>query len=938
MVLRLLFVLVSVLGLSLLPVTPAFAQDATVAGIIVDESKAVLPGVTVSAVAQGTGRTHEAVTNERGEYRLLGLAPGRYTLKAELAGFSTLVLENIELLVGQNANVPFTLKLASLQETVTVSSESPLVDLRASQVSGNVDRRQMEELPIHGRNWMELSTMIKGITANTANNTPGVTALANFQLNLDGQEITQQVSVTGFGQPGISREAIAEYQVVTNMFDVTSGRSAGIQVQAISRSGTNDLAGSVYGYFRDESLNAADAFLDRVLPYSNRQVGATVGGPITRDRMHYFVSYEREREPNTAVIAPNALAPQTITLPVSQDKDMILGRFDAQIGTRDHLVVRGNYFKRFLPSDGVQTHPSRGTRKDIRSEFAQANWSRVGSAGLLHEFKAGWYRYYWIYTAMEGLTMTPEYSFPGLTLGLNWNYPEWIYQERIPLRYDMTWNKGGHELKIGGEWLIGNEHGEWPARSRGQYFFRSLPPDAARRFPLDQDPSAWDFSGLDSTVIRFDQTYGQDWTYYIPRKTYGAWIGDTWKVNGRLTLNLGVRYDLAWGDFSPPNVQATDLIIDNGLFVENVGYDPVIRDINNVAPRIGFTLDPVGQGKTVIRGGVGLFYGHIGANPAVDQQLWNAQRTIFNSYVNDGQPSFIADPTRGVTADDVLSGRVPLAPQSISIIERNIRTPYTWQAILGFQKQLSDIIGVDADLTYIRGYHQESQRDPNLFYDPATGLSKNPSVHGRPRPDFGPIRLLGTNAEAERLQLSSSVTRRYRNNFQLGATYTLMFFNDDSGIGGSGYGNDQINPFDIGYNWARSADFQRHTFRANGIWHLPYGVSLTGLYRFGSGNYGNISSGFNLLGGPGSNRFRRDGSFIPLRTFKLDPHQALDLRVSKDFALGRGLKLAGIAEVFNVFNYKRYNYNLLETSPTFGRRVSSDGLPRSAQLAFRLTF
>ena len=120
-----------------------------------------------------------------------------------------------------------------------------------------------------------------------------------FQLNLDGQEITQQVAGSGFGQPRFSREAIAEFQVVTNLFDITQGRSLGMQVQAISRSGTNNLDGSVYGYFRDDKLNAKDFIANRVLPYSNQQIGGAVGGPIIRDKLHYFLSYERENEPNT---------------------------------------------------------------------------------------------------------------------------------------------------------------------------------------------------------------------------------------------------------------------------------------------------------------------------------------------------------------------------------------------------------------------------------------------------------------------------------------------------------------------------------------------------------------------------------------------------------------------------------------------------------------
>ena len=128
-----------------------------------------------------------------------------------------------------------------------------------------------------------------------------------FQLNLDGQEITQQVAGGGFGQPRFSREAIAEFQVITNLFDITQGRSLGIQVQAISRSGTNNIDGSVYGYFRDDKMNSKDFVANRVLPYSNQQIGAAIGGPIVRDKLHYFLSYERENEPSTIVTTPNAL-------------------------------------------------------------------------------------------------------------------------------------------------------------------------------------------------------------------------------------------------------------------------------------------------------------------------------------------------------------------------------------------------------------------------------------------------------------------------------------------------------------------------------------------------------------------------------------------------------------------------------------------------------
>ncbi|MEZ5416966.1 MAG: carboxypeptidase-like regulatory domain-containing protein [Vicinamibacterales bacterium] len=228
-------------------------QNASLSGSVTDESKGVLPGVTVTATDLATGRVATAVTDERGEYVMRNLAPGRYSVVAELSGFGTATIPALELRVGQNATLPFSLKVGSLSETITVTGESPLVDITSSEVAGNVDRRQMEELPLAGRNWMELSLQVKGITANNVDNRPGVGDDNAFQLNLDGQQITNKVASSGFGQPKFSREAIAEFQIITNLFDITQGRSTGVQVQAISKSGTNDLHGAVSDTFATTS-------------------------------------------------------------------------------------------------------------------------------------------------------------------------------------------------------------------------------------------------------------------------------------------------------------------------------------------------------------------------------------------------------------------------------------------------------------------------------------------------------------------------------------------------------------------------------------------------------------------------------------------------------------------------------------------------------------
>jgi hypothetical protein len=934
----------------ILTAVSARAQDATVVGTVTDESKAVMPGVTVTATDPASGRQIVAVTNQRGEYRLVGLPPSRYTIQAELTGFASTIVNGVELLVGQNAAIGLVLKLASVAESVTVTGESPLVDTRQAQVAGNVDRRQMEDLPINGRNWMQLTSLVKGVTANSITTTPGVDQ-GRFQLNLDGQEITQGLSVAGFGQPGLSRDAIAEYQVVTNLFDVSMGRSSGLQVQAITKSGTNNISGSTYGFLRSDKLNDTDFFANRVLPYSNQQLGGTLGGPIIKDKLQYFAAYEYEREPNTAVVSPSPYAGQQMSFPTMTSINNVLGRVDQQLGNRDHLLVRSAYFRKLRPVSIGNSYPTQGSRQTYWSNFTTGNWARIMGNGLLQEVKAGFYHYGWLYTPMDGVTITPTYTFPGLSIGPPWNYPdgEKLQQDRFSARYDLTWHHKRHDLKIGGEYLKLADTGWWMARARGEYVFSRLPADTARRFPLSawSDPSQWDLGGLDSSVLRYDRYYAQlggqnedhgNWSFNIPRPTYALWIGDTWTVSERLTLNLGVRYDLPWGDLSPPLINETDVLINNGKFTENAGFRNGTRDLNNVAPRVGFAWNVTGRNDLVIRGGTGIFSATDGSSMGIDEQLWNGQRVIVNSYVNDGKPGFIQDPTRGVTADDVISGKVPLAPQNVTVISPNFRMPYTWQSILGFQKQLSDITGFDADLVYWKGYNEETQRDANVFYDPVTGFNKNPTTFGRPNRNFGPLFYDESRGRSDYMAMASSFTRRYRNRFQLGLTYTLMFFKNNISTRYGGYGGGaQLNPFDLDLDWGRATDFQHHTLRANGIWNLPYGLTLAGFYQYGSGNYSQITSGVNPTG-VGATRIRSDLSLIPKDSFHGDPIQRLDLRLSKDLRLAGKMRVTGIAEVFNLYNYASYTYNVLETSSAFGRPNGALVQPRSGQLGLRLAF
>jgi hypothetical protein len=957
---------------TLVPTTTFAQQQAVVLGAVADEQKGVLPGVTITATDISTGRQYVGVSDERGEYRIPNVPAGTYRLQAELPGFATVVFERIELLVGQNATIPFTLRVAGLEETVTVTSEAPLVDVSSSEVAGNVDRRQMEELPLQGRNWMELSMMVKGITANNVDQRPGVERDNSFQLNLDGQQITQKVAGSGFGQPKFSREAIAEFQIITNLFDITQGRSSGVQVQAISRSGTNTMNGSVYGYFRHDNFNAADPVANIVLPYENQQIGGSLGGPVVRDRIHYFASYEYERQPQTIITTPPQLPNQTFSFPSKQTNHSFLGRYDQVLSARDNLSVRGSWWDFENPFElGSTAHPSEAVTRTRDALNLLGSWSRVINPSMVQEIKVGYNSFNWgNLLGVPEMAGTPNYVFQGLTVGGPRNFPQEFHQDMFTARYDLSWNKGKHDFKIGGEFLGWKDTGEWHLLERGEFRFLNNPPDLERRFPASEynNPAGWDVTGLDARIDRFDQNVG-DWTVDIPRPTWAIWIGDNWRLHDRFSLNYGVRWDDDWGATAPPHVTTTipwepaggNPPFDGGIAA--VPGQPLfrsdIRDHNNVAPRVGFNWNVTGNNDLSIRGGTGLYYSTPVSNVTFSQQSFNTERILVNSFPNDGQPGFIEDPKRGVTNEQILSGEVPLPPQQPRVIAHDYVMPYAWQSSIGFQKQLSPVLGIEADLTHWIEYNGERGRDINLFFDPVTGY--NVPVASRPDPKFTQIQWIESRGRADYLALSTGLNRRFSGNFQGGATYTYMFDKNDNT---TGFGIGADNQFDLGAEWSRSTDYQRHTFRTNAIYRLPWDFSISGAYLFGSGNYYSTSvAGTAPFGKPGTNRLNTrapitipdrvgdlfegpsvigTGEVVPRNALKGNNLHKVDLRLSKDFSLGGSVRVTGIAEVFNLFNHDNFgSYNTQITSTGFGLPAQNLGngyTPRSAQFAFRFQF
>ena len=367
----------------------AFAQEATVTGAVIDATGGVLPGVAITAVNEASGNVFTAVTDGRGEFRL-PVRVGGYAIKAELSGFAT-VNRSLQVLVGQTAVVNLQMAPSALQENVTVTGEPPLVDTTTSTIGANIDPRQMQELPLNGRNWMDLTLLAPGARRNEAG---GLVQMrqAYSQTNLDGQDVTSTWhSNVDNAQPNYNRDAIAEFEVIANRFDATQGRSQGMVVNAITKSGTNTFAGTLAGYFRSDKFNARDFIEDRVLPYSDQQISATYGGPIVRDRIHFFASYGFERQPQTFFYTspwPRFNVDQEFTGNTRQ----FLSRLDYQFTPGARLSARGSVYKSQYYEIGggsAVVHPSTGRPvKQLAPQYF-GTFTQVLSSRMVNEIRAG---------------------------------------------------------------------------------------------------------------------------------------------------------------------------------------------------------------------------------------------------------------------------------------------------------------------------------------------------------------------------------------------------------------------------------------------------------------------------------------------------------------------------------------------------------------------
>jgi len=944
------------LTLLILPVV-AHAQDATVNGTVTDTTGGVLPGVTVTAVNQATGNTFVGVTDDRGAYRI-ALRVGMYRLTLELQGFAP-VARQFEALVGQALTVNAQLMPSTVQESVTVTGEAPLIETTSSTLAGNIDPRQTKDLPVNGGNWLDLSLLAPGNRSNGADpNSPTARNQFDFQLNIDGQQVTNN-GRAGAQNPRISQEAVGEFQFVASRWDASQGRSNGVLVNAVTKSGTNQSTGSFSASFRSSRFNADDFVQHRVLPYSNQRVNATYGGPIRKDRAHYFVYYEREREPST--ITFNSPYPTFNLDQARKVSDWNGGaRLDFQLGAQRHLMIRGTKWIRTDPAyaglNGATSHPSAQGFSSANSDTLFITHSQVLGNNGLNEVKFGFTgaveRNKSVVTwdqhpqAPVGVTNgAPRINFNGYAFGNNnTNWPQTLGQQVVSLRDDLshsfTWS-GRHDVKVGAEYLNTFFYLYNCRPCVGIYDASASRPPAniEQLMPVWNNPDTWNLNALNPFIRSYQIGIGE-FGGKARRNTIATWIQDDWQTTRRLTLNLGLRYDLQ------PN-----------SFANFVEVYPILKghrpnETTDFGPRAGFAYAL--NDRTVIRGGVGRYYGQVIDN--LTSFTLSAATTYVAQVFNDGRPDFASNPFNGPlpTLDQLRKSGIAQSTGS-AIASPFMQMPYSWTSSIGFQHQISGTMAVTSDFNFNGARNlRVTLNNLNLAYDPATGINyPSTDLAHRPIPGWALTQVSVNRGRSNYRGLETAFNKRMSNHYQFSATYTFSGLWDDdpqpylvdcSHETAQSWCTMGPLPFtvakDLGGEYGLATSDQRHRAVFNGIFELPKGVLVSGLYFYGSGARFATTSGGDRrnIGSSSGSRLRADGSIVPRNSFVGFPVHRVDMRLSKTIALATRVKAEGFVDVFNLFNHQNFNtYTLVETSPLYGQ--GADGsLARRLQLGFRLTF
>jgi hypothetical protein len=964
----------------------AWAQQttATLTGRVVDEQSAALPGATVTAKNVETGFSRAVETDGEGVYRISALPVGTYDVTTELSGFGKTERKGVVLSVGQTISIDLQLRLAGLQESVTVTGESPLIEATSSTVGGVVDVGRIENLPLNGRQFANLAATIPGVGLGYHSDPTKSTQFSpqinggngrNLNYQIDGGDNNDD-TVGGLLQL-FPLEAIQEFNFVTSRAKAEAGRSNGGVMNIVTKSGTNDMRGSWFTLFRDDAMNAwteTEKLANEEDPtvtkqdYRRYQYGGSFGGPVVRDRAHYFAAFERTQQDTFQVVNTLGLFPEEDGVYGTPYRETLFtGKFTSQLNPEHYLSVRYGRNTNSQPyGAGTRSVPSNWGESANKFNSVNLNHNWVLGGSRLNEFI---FQYADFRNHIGANSGDPTQNFPnGVSIGQNGNTPQTTEQKKWQFRDDFSWHMEGmgglgHDFKTGVNFI--NEPRLFITFNTGtnDYTYNHLTDD---------------LNGPLSTVTR----NGGAAEANIPLKQYAWYIQDDFRVTSRVTLNMGLRYDYIDGyqidQSKNPNFVAIQTAGRAGLLagikgLENAGQDPK-EDSDNWQPRLGMAWDLRGDGRDVVRAGWGIYMdmGYTNSNvlfPAID-----ATGIGSGSIFNVDNPNGIRNPDGSFYRVDQpisnIASQNQSDPTSLPLIgqwlDPGLQMPYTRQATVGWSHELMTNTVLSVDFVRADG------RD----------LNTRPRINTRPlgQPD-APRRLafvgLNPNAAGTRGAISGAeskytaamfgLKRRMMNGIDFTVTYTLAEAKSQIGTAADELNSNNLQNAELLFDdpaayGPTSRTDARHSGTIAGVFMVK-GFTIAPFFIYRSPLPVSITEGVDL-------NQNGENNDLPATAYQFDgvdnaPKEIgdcetwncgrgawrtqMNLRVSRGFRIYGTARLEAIAEVFNLFNAKnptgfrttRTNAgtpNALFMQPTTYAGDFQAGEQRVGQVGFRFSF
>jgi hypothetical protein len=915
-------------------------NNASISGRVTDTSGGVVQGAEITTRQTDTNLTSTTASDGEGRFRLSYLKVGAYEIKIHKDGFGDAV-RTLTLSAGSAFELPVSLTVAAASTNVTVSSEGTVIETARTQVTGTVSKVEIAEVPLNGRNFLDLALLIPGVSpTNTAANqlfaetsaVPGQGISVGSQRNFSNSFIVDGLSnnddAAGLTGAFYGVDAIQEFQVVTSGGQAEFGRALGGYMNVVTRSGTNTLHGDLYGYFRNQRLNAENALSHTALPMTEAQYGASLGGPIVRDRTFYFVNYE-QRELNqsglTTITPANVAAVNARLAAVGYPGPLIstgiysnpvhnsnlLAKADHQFSQRDQFSVRYSLYHVESANSrgaGALSASTASANLDDTDQIVGASNIATFSPRLVNETRGQFWHS--SLSAPPSDPIGPAVSISGVaSFGTLSGSPTGRLNKLGEVVDNLSYQVGAHAIRFGIEYLYNDDTITFPRSNRGSYSFSSL---------ANFLSGVYNSSG-------FTQTFANS-AVSQTNPNVGFYAQDEWRVNSRLTLNLGLRYDLQ--------------------FLKSIA-----TDTNNVSPRGGFAWTPFASRKTVIRGGYGLFYDRVPLR-ALANALLSANNTTDPARLSQISISLSPGQTGAPVFPSILSSLTLPAGVlfNFSTMDPYMQNAYAEQGNFEVEHQLGANSMLEVGYQHVRGLHLIVSVNQNVPSCIASGNNNG----CRPNPAYGNDSQYSSLADSYYDGLHVSFVQRpvRWGNYRISYTYSKALDNV-----GEFFFSGPINNFNIWQDYGRSDDDQRNRLVFNGSIHtslsrgstawerISHGFQLTTMLQYYSPLPFNITTGSNTIQGTGG-RPIVNGVFINRNAGSGFDFFNLNARLSRNFQVTERLRLEALAEGFNLTNHVNgvtlngvFGTGAYPTnpSPTF-KQITAVGDPRAFQLALRLAF